>query len=295
MLIVGDPVDWLIPMPMTLVLWVLIFGLWMKFRPGPHRWRRRLLTVLVLWFVVVSTPVIINLGVKAMEGPAMTVAQQLAQLPFRRDGREASASPEADFVIVPSAGSPGRNSPVAELSLGGYQRLMAGIETWRHVGGELVLMGGMAKDPENSLAVDMRRIAIAMGVPAKRISIVTGSSSTWEDVSGAAQVMAAQFPDSGIRMDRAETVDVQIGDPARPVIKDRKPRVVLVTSAMHMKRTMMTVNHLGIEAIPLRSDYRQISAPGWRAWFPNNGGAWGTRSLLHEFIGIHAYQLSGKG
>lgn len=284
MLLVGDPVDWLLPMPMTLALCVLLFWVWKTCWPASRRLRRWALGLLILWFGLASTPALINLGVRQMEGPAQSVSAQVAGLG------------KADFVIVPSSGSPGVSSPQAVLDLGGYQRLIAAIEAWHHTGGELVFMGGMAARADDSLAGQMRRIAIEMGVPARQISIVPGSTTTWEDMSGAARLVAARFPKAGIRLDRADArVRVQpLGAPMAPV-QDHHPRVVLVTSAIHMKRTMMTANHLGIKAVPLNSNYRQIAAPSWRAWFPNNGAVWSIRALLHEWVGMQAYRLSGRG
>lgn len=284
MLIVGDPVDWVLPMPITLTLWVLFFWLWKKLLPATRRLRRTAALLLAIWFVVISTPAVVNLGTREMEGPPMTVADQVSRMG------------PADYVIIPSAGSPGVNSPLAILDLGGYQRLMAGIATWKKTGGELVMMGGMAKSPDMALSAIMRRIAIEMGVPADRISIVPNSQSTWEDLSGATRIIAQRFPQAGLRTDRAAEVgEVQTNDDGLPVVTDRAPKIVLVTSAIHMQRTQMTANYLGMKTTPMRSDYRQMSNPSWRAWVPNNGTVWGFRALLHEFIGIHVYRWSGRG
>ena len=289
MLLVGDPVDWLLPMPMTLALCALLFWVWRWRWPGARRMRRFTLGLLASWFTLVSIPAVVNIGVRHMEGPLLSVAAQ------------ARAVGQADFVIVPSSGSPGVNGTQAVLDLGGYQRLMAALEVWKITGGELVFMGGMAAQAQDTLSGQMRRMAVAMGVPAERISIVPGSTTTWEDMSGAARLIAARFPQAGVRLDRVAAIGA-VGDElaTRPQggedgTRAGVPRVVLVTSAIHMKRTVLTAQYLGIEPLPLNSNYRQIASPSWRAWFPNNGTVWSIRSLLHEVIGIYAYQLSGKG
>ena len=110
-----------------------------------------------------------------------------------------------------------------------------------------------------------------------------------------------RIAEEGVRLDRVAAIGA-VGDElaTRPQggedgTRAGVPRVVLVTSAIHMKRTVLTAQYLGIEPLPLNSNYRQIASPSWRAWFPNNGTVWSIRSLLHEVIGIYAYQLSGKG
>ena len=284
MLFVGDPVDWLLPMPMTLVAIVVLFAVWRWLWPASRRVRNVILLGMVLWFGVAATPALVNMGLRKMEGPFLSVPDQLRALH------------DVDVIIVPASGSPGVNGSKATLGLEGLQRLLAAIEVWRHSGGELVLMGGLADEVQDSLSAQMRELAVSMGVPAGQISIVSASRTTWEDLSGAVHVMALRFPDAGLRHDRGadrESLRVQGADMS--VVRARRPKVVLVTSALHMQRTLSTARRLGIEPVPLRSNYRQISSPSWRAWFPNNGSVWSARALLHEFVGMRVYQLLGKG
>lgn len=297
MFLVGDASEWFLPMPVTLVLLMAIFVAWRRIWPWQRRLRHGVGTVVALVFVLLSTPGVINLGVRALEGPPQTVAQQLDALGFAAlagtpDRRLAPVSAEtpasgmpaaqhaahplpqdavrARAVIVPSSGASPPNGLQARLDQGGYLRLRAGIETWQRTGGLLVLMGGLGDNPEYSLAADMRRLAIGLGVPASAIRIVSGSWTTWQDISGAARLIKAEGGE----------------DPARPVI--------LVTSALHMPRSLAVAHQAGLDPIPIRSDYRQLASPGWAAWFPNNGAPWNARAMLHELIGVWYYRLRGR-
>ena len=172
-------------------------------------------------------------------------------------------------VIVPSSGAEAPNGRQARLDQGGYMRLRAGIEAWRRTGGLLLLMGGIASAPEYALSSDMRRVALDMGVPDEAIRVVPMSRTTWEDIHGAARIL------------REEGLDPKKG-------------VLLVTSALHMHRSMAVARSVGIDPVPLCSDYRQLEAPTWAAWFPNNGAPWNARAMLHELMGVWYYRLRGR-
>lgn len=327
MLFAGDASEWLLPMPVTLVAVMLVFSLWRRILPRQRRLRRSVAAVVVVAFVLTSTPAIINIGVKALEGTPQTVAEQLDALGFPPDpgddalnaqavltvregkaGRKALAEgvqvdpswqaagaglmkaglnghgasvpttgaapvkpPRVRGVIVPSSGAAAPNGPQARLDQGGYMRLRAGIETWRRTGGLLVLMGGLGEQPEYSLAADMRRLAIGLGVPPEAIRTVRSSWTTFQDISGAARL---------IREEGGQD--------------DSRQAVILVTSALHMQRSLAVAHQAGLDPIPVRSDYRQLASPTWAAWFPNNGAPWNARAMLHELIGVWYYRLRGR-
>ena len=77
MLFAGDASEWLLPMPVTLVTVMLVFSLWRRILPRQRRLRRSVAAVVVVAFVLTSTPAIINIGVKALEGTPQTVVEQL--------------------------------------------------------------------------------------------------------------------------------------------------------------------------------------------------------------------------
>lgn len=274
---VGDPVEWLLPMPGTLVLVVLVFWAWSRWRPEMRRSRRLLGTLLGIWLSLGAIPFIGNAWVKGLEGTPVTVSDQLEALGH------------VDAVVVPGSGGPGVNSSKAVQHLPGYVRVMAGVQTWKKTGGLLILMGGMANTPEDSLAAFMREMAMGLGVPAEAIRIVTDSRTTQEDMQGAVDILAEHFPASApAAADRA---------PGRSAAGrgrvSSQARVVLVTSAIHMPRTLATARQLGIDPIPVRCDFVQISRPGWRAWLPNNGAPWLFRQALHESVGLWVYRWRG--
>ena len=326
MILLGDESELLLPMPASLVLVWLVFVIWKRLWPNARKLRFAAGSLVAMLFYALSTPAVINLGVRWLEGPTRTVAHQLDALgvppaPVERqsiserlaaagqsagrlgEGAVARADmgapvmrgnidvggmcmPAGDVatvthalpasgplrpkaVIVPSSGDSPPNGKQARLDQDGYHRLRAGIEVWRRTGGLLFLMGGVGSAPEYALSTDMRRMALDMGVPASAIRTVSHSRTTWEDINGAARIM------------REEGMD-----PAREVL--------LVTSALHMQRSLAVAHSVGIEPVPLCSDYEQLDALSLETWFPNNGAPWKARAMLHELIGVWYYRLRGR-
>lgn len=68
---------------------------------------------------------------------------------------------------------------------------------------------------------------------------------------------------------------------------------LLVTSASHMYRSVKIFEKQGIAVIAVPVDYQTANTLQWRE-FDLTEGAFLWNKLLHEYIGIAAYQLTGK-
>jgi uncharacterized SAM-binding protein YcdF (DUF218 family) len=68
---------------------------------------------------------------------------------------------------------------------------------------------------------------------------------------------------------------------------------LLVTSATHMLRSVKIFEKQGIQIIPIPVDYQTANTLQWRE-FNLTEGAFLWNRLLHEYIGIVAYKLTGK-
>lgn len=142
----------------------------------------------------------------------------------------------------------------------------------------LILSGGRIDwkgggPPESS---DMAKIAEAMGVPADAILQDTTSLNTYENAVNVRKIL----DDKGM---------------AR--------RVLLVTSAMHMPRSLMIFKRLGIEAIAAPTDFfvseqdiRELTSSPQSILLnllPDVFSLQKTTQALKEYIGIVAYRLKG--
>ncbi len=68
---------------------------------------------------------------------------------------------------------------------------------------------------------------------------------------------------------------------------------LLITSASHMYRSVKIFQKQGIQIIPVPVDYQTADTLQWRE-FDLTEGAFLWNKLLHEYIGIVAYRLTGK-
>lgn len=74
-------------------------------------------------------------------------------------------------------------------------------------------------------------------------------------------------------------------------------RVLVVTSAQHMPRSLAVFRALGFDAIPAGSDYSGGGALDWTnpiAWIPDAGALRATASGLKEYLGILVYWARGR-
>ena len=107
-------------------------------------------------------------------------------------------------------------------------------------------------------------VLLGMGVDRSDLMLETRSMNTWQN---------AQF--------------------VWPMLRDYAPqRIVLVTAAVHMRRSQLFFSHFGIHALPVRADYEDARL----SWFPNGWNMALTEAALHEYLGVltyHFYNVMG--
>jgi uncharacterized SAM-binding protein YcdF (DUF218 family) len=240
---------------LVLLLGALCLWGWVGSNSGARR-LRGLSLALCLWAWVFSTPAVANLLVRQLEG-LPSVESDAAPL---RDDRS--------LVVVLASGEVWSRAGRLEtrLDASGWERIRAAVKLWGRTGGRLLVAGGPGGEvaDANSFAALMADVAQEMGVPRDSIVLGSGSARTYEDLSFAAgTIRAAQGP------------------------------VWLVTSAMHMPRSLAVARQLALPLIAFRCDYRQNESPTWKAWLPNNGGPQLFAAALHEVFGLAYYRWRG--
>ncbi len=106
------------------------------------------------------------------------------------------------------------------------------------------------------------------GVPPSVLRIEARSNSTYENALYASQLLA----------------------------KANLRKILLVTSPMHMLRATASFRKQGLQVIPApaRLPRSADSAPASGAWWPQRSTLWLSHHILHEYIGLWVYKLSGK-
>lgn len=129
----------------------------------------------------------------------------------------------------------------------------------------IVVTGGGEPDARSEAAI-MYDLLQVMGVPARAIVQEGRSRDTYQN----ALYTAVVLNNLGIR------------------------KVLLVTSAFHMRRSEALFAAQGIEVIPAPTDYQRLIATGAvPAWLPSVSALWRTTHAMHEHLGYWVYRHRG--
>lgn len=189
--------------------------------------------------------------------------------------------PSAEAIVLlgggTSAAEPPR--PMVELNGAGDRVLYAG-KLYKEGRAPLILLSGgnieWLTGEEGSPAEDMAALLALMDIPREDLLLQTRSQNTYEDALYSSELLKER----GIT------------------------RVILVTSAMHMPRSVALFEKQGIEVIPAPVDFR-VTEAGWSQMFSNSVGGFlvdllpnasnlgAVSSALKEYIGMLVYALRG--
>jgi uncharacterized SAM-binding protein YcdF (DUF218 family) len=187
--------------------------------------------------------------------------------------------PIADAIVVLGGGTRSQAYPRPDVDFADAgDRVWYGANLYRSgkapkiivSGGRIAWKGGGTPESE-----DLTKILVRLGVPQQDI-IPEGNSFNTRD----------------------NAVNVQ------KILQARNfKRILLVTSAMHMPRSMAIFKHLGIDAIAAPTDYRisqlELDEPNSQtaaailSFFPSEDCFSLTTQAIREYIGIFVYKLRG--
>jgi uncharacterized SAM-binding protein YcdF (DUF218 family) len=189
--------------------------------------------------------------------------------------------PTADAIVVLGGGTESMQypRPAAEINSAGDRVLYAARLYKEGKAPYILLSGGNINWNDGRTmtpAQEMAEILTLMGVPEEALWLQPKSQNTHEDAVYSSELLR----EKGIR------------------------RVLLVTSAQHMPRSVALFTHQGIEVIPAPVDYT-ITEAGWQDLYnpdietflvnlvPNTGSISLTSGVIKEYIGMWIYHLRG--
>lgn len=171
-----------------------------------------------------------------------------------------------NVIVVLSAGWLRATPDDYEQKIGeaGWERTATAVALWRRIGGRLLFVGAPAPDGKRSAASAMARMAGEWGVPEQALRVESASTNTHENLLYAKQLLG---PAPG--------------------------RLWLVTSALHMPRSVGVAEAQGLRVIPYPCDFRADQAFRWQMFLPMNEGPLALEAALHELLGMVFYRLRG--
>jgi uncharacterized SAM-binding protein YcdF (DUF218 family) len=187
----------------------------------------------------------------------------------------------ADAIVVLGGGTETMQPPRTAVEMNGAgDRMIHAADLYHQKKAPIILLSGgniaWIESLENSPANDMRQILLRLGVPGKDMLLQTKSQNTHEDAVFSAEMLKAK----------------------------NIHRILLVTSALHMPRSVALFEKQGLEVIPAPADFT-ITEDGWQQAFspnvetfltnlmPGSSALGLTTNVMKEYIGIAIYRLQG--
>lgn len=189
--------------------------------------------------------------------------------------------PKADVIVVLGGGTDPAQFPRSTVELNGAgDRVFYAYWLYKQGSAPHILLSGgnisWLNYNESTPAEDMASILAMLDVPQQTIWLETNSQNTYENALFCYQFLV----EKGIN------------------------KIILVTSAMHMPRSVSLFEHQGFEVIPAPTDYR-VTQAGWQhlweaEWttqllnfFPSVGNLSMITESLKEYLGIWVYKHQG--
>jgi len=145
-------------------------------------------------------------------------------------------------------------------------RLVHAVALYKAGKAPVVLVSGGSATGARPEAKQIKDLLMVMGVPERRILLENVSRTTRENAQFSAQILEARH----------------------------MRRVLLVTSAYHMRRAQAVFEAEGLTVIPAPTDYQQLVAEELiPPWLPTESRLSQTTDALHEFAGLLVYRLRG--
>jgi len=195
------------------------------------------------WLCLASCPQVANGLATAWQLPPADISAAM-------DG----TTPEQRAMVVLAAGTRTTLAfvpPVERLDGESQGRLLGAARLYHRFGFATVVLTGTGQEFVDSMA----DLLAQLGVPRDRIVEETRATDTKENARYAAPLLAARNP----------------------------RRVVLVTSALHMRRAIRYFRQAGIDVVPAPVDHQ--GGPTWKI-LPSSSALNRTRAVLHEIIGM---------
>ena len=240
--------------PLSLGLLLVVLG------GGLCFWRRRLGAIVVMGGVLVvwvpSTPLFADW----IRG---TLESRYSPAPIQE-------SPRADAIVVlgGSVGAP-RPPRVYPDLYDAADRVWYAARLYRAGKAPLVIASGGAQPWEDQRyreAMVMQTLLADWGVPRDSVLLESRSANTFQNAKYTAALMDAKGLD----------------------------RILLVTSAVHMRRALATFRSAGVRAVPAATDYQVVNTNRTALDFtPTAGALAGSTTAIREYVGYLVYDWRG--
>ncbi|MEW6740714.1 MAG: YdcF family protein [Nitrospirota bacterium] len=143
-------------------------------------------------------------------------------------------------------------------------RIITAVRLQKKINVPVIISGGAVFKGRKAEAPIVRRFLTDLGVPDKKVIIEDKSRDTIENARYTAEICKR--------------------------LGYKKP--LLVTSAYHMKRSVMSFKKVNMDVIPFPSNFKtwKIKKYGWESYLPGSLG--GSYTAMHEYMGLLFYKIA---
>lgn len=182
-------------------------------------------------------------------------------------GYNATAVPHGDVIVLLGGGLlenvpdlTGRGAPAGDM----LARLVTAVRVQRQLGVPIIVSGGVVHPGRAAEAPVVRRFLVDLGVPAEQILLEEQSRDTSDNARFSAEIIRQRGY-------------------AAPI---------LLTSAYHMRRSLIAFTRAGITVTPLAANFQASPAKWiWADLLPEAQHLSSTSKALREFLGLLWYKI----
>ncbi len=177
------------------------------------------------------------------------------------------ALPQAEAIVVLGGVIPGvvPGTGIPELE-GGVDRLIHALRLYKAGKAPLVLLSGGAASGLPAESELMARTLEWLGVPRESMLLETRSRNTRQNALYSEEILKGRGAD----------------------------RILLVTSAFHMKRTQAVFESVGLSVVPAATDYQVVErSASVMDWLPDPSALYRSTLAIKEFLGWWVYRWRG--
>ncbi|WLE98243.1 MAG: YdcF family protein [Candidatus Electrothrix communis] len=174
--------------------------------------------------------------------------------------------PTADAIVLLGGVTRGRVPGTGLTDLGGgADRIIHAARLFKAGKAPLLILSGGNEPGYRSEAEDMADILQLMDIPADSILLETKSRNTQQNAMYSQQILHQQ----GVK------------------------KILLVTSATHMRRAEALFSRIGVSVLPAATDYQLVErVPSFLDWLPQAGVLEMTTKGIKEYLGYWVYLIT---
>jgi uncharacterized SAM-binding protein YcdF (DUF218 family) len=182
---------------------------------------------------------------------------------------EVSSSVKGDAIILFGGGIIDKVpdfSGYGTPSDGMMGRIVTAVRLQKKLNIPIIVSGGKVYKNWSSEALIVKRFLVDLDVEERQIVIEEKSRDTYENAKYTKEIC----------------------------LRKNYKRPILITSAFHMKRALLSFKKVGFEVIPYPASFKSknVQDVEWASYLPRSGSLNGTSDAFHEYLGILYYKIA---